>query len=121
MGLAAAVQFFAAAGSLLRRHDDELVQYGLVRLAEIPRLRIIGPRGVDRRVPVFTFVLEGLGPTTVARALDARGIAVRAGDMAALPLLKRFGANEAVRASAYVYSARADIDRLADALREIGK
>jgi cysteine desulfurase / selenocysteine lyase len=121
VGLAAAVRFFDAAGPLLRRHDDELVQHGLVRLAEIPRLRIIGPRGADRRVPVFTFVLEGLAPTTVARALDARGIAVRAGDMAALPLLKRFGANEAVRASAYVYSTRADIDRLADALREIGK
>ena len=121
VGLAAAVRFFEAAGPLLRRHDDELVQYGLVRLAEIPRLRIIGPRGADRRVPVFTFVLEGHAATTVAHALDARGIAVRAGDMAALPLLKRFVANEAVRASAYVYSTRGDIDRLADALREIGK
>ena len=41
--------------------------------------------------------------------------------MAALPLLERFGAAEAVRASAYVYSTRADIDRLADVLRDIGK
>jgi cysteine desulfurase / selenocysteine lyase len=121
VGLAAAVRFFEAAGPRVRRHDDDLVQYGLARLAEIPRLRIIGPRGADRRVPVFTFVLEGRAPATVARALDARGIAVRAGDMAALPLLKRFGAIEAVRASAYVYSTRGDIDRLADALREIGK
>ena len=120
-GLAAAVRLFEAAGPLLRRHDDELVEHGLARLAEIPRLRLIGPRGPDRRVPVFTFVLEGHAPTAVARALDARGIAVRAGDLAALPLLKRFGANEAVRASAYVYSTRADIDRLADALRDIGQ
>ena len=121
VGLAAAVRFFDAAGPRLRRHADELVDYGLVRLAEIPGLRIIGPRGADRRVPVFTFVLEGLAATTVARALDARGIAVRAGDLAALPLLERFGAKEAVRASAYVYSTRRDIDRLAEALREIGK
>jgi cysteine desulfurase / selenocysteine lyase len=121
VGLAAAVRFFEAAGPLLRRHEDDLVQYGLVRLADIPRLRIIGPHEADRRVPVFTFVLEGHAPTAVARALDARGLAVRAGDLAALPLLKRFGAAEAVRASAYVYSTRADIDRLADALRDIGK
>ena len=120
-GLAAAVRWFEAAGPLLRRHDDQLVKYGLARLTEVPRLRLIGPREADRRVPVFTFVLEGLAPTTIAQALDARGIAVRAGDMAALPLLKRFGATEAVRASAYVYSRRDDIDRLADALREIGK
>jgi cysteine desulfurase/selenocysteine lyase len=121
VGLAAAVRFFEAAGPLLRRHDDELVQYGLTRLSELPRVRIIGPRRADRRVPVFTFVVEGHAATSVARALDARGIAVRAGDMAALPLLKRFGATEAVRASAYVYSTRADIDRLADALRELTK
>jgi cysteine desulfurase/selenocysteine lyase len=121
VGLAAAVRFFETAGPRLRRHDDELVQHGLARLGAIPRLRIIGPLGADRRVPVFTFVLRGMAPTTVARALDARGIAVRAGDMAALPLLKRFGASEAVRASAYVYSTRDDIDRLADALREIAK
>lgn len=121
VGLAAAVRFFEAAGPLLRRHDDELVRHGLGRLAEIPRVRIIGPRGADRRVPVFTFVVEGHAPTSVARALDARGIAVRAGDMAALPLLKRFGATEAVRASAYVYSTPGDIDRMASALRELDR
>jgi cysteine desulfurase/selenocysteine lyase len=119
VGLAAAVKFFQTAGPLLRTHDDELVRHGLARLSQVPRLRIIGPRSPENRVPVFTFVIEGQQPTAVARALDARGIAVRAGDLAALPLLKRFGVTEAVRASAYVYSTREDIDRLADALREL--
>jgi selenocysteine lyase/cysteine desulfurase len=41
--------------------------------------------------------------------------------MAAMPLLKRFGVSEAIRASAYVYSTLRDIDRLADALRGIAK
>lgn len=44
---------------------------------------------------------------------------MRAGDMAALPLLKRFGVDEAVRASAYVYTSTRDLDRLADALTRI--
>jgi cysteine desulfurase / selenocysteine lyase len=70
---------------------------------------------------VFTFVIEGRTPMNVARALDEQGIAVRAGDMAAMPLLKRFGTSEAIRASAYVYSTLGDIDRLADALHGIGK
>jgi cysteine desulfurase/selenocysteine lyase len=121
VGLAAAVRFFEAAGPLLARHDDELVRHGLARLAEIPRVRILGPRGFERRVPVFTFVVEGFAAASVARALDARGIAVRAGDMAALPLLKRFGRTEAVRASAYVYSTPGDIDALADVLREFAR
>ena len=119
VGLAAAIAFFEQAGSLLQRHDDELVRHGLARLSALQRVRVIGPRGPDNRVPVFTFVVEGQQATAVAKALDGRGIAVRAGDMAALPLLKRFGTAEAVRASAYVYSTRADLDRLADALGEL--
>ncbi|HSL20250.1 MAG TPA: cysteine desulfurase [Vicinamibacterales bacterium] len=120
VGLAAAVQFFETAGhERLRRHDQDLVEYGLARLAEIPRLRIIGSKRPAQRVPVFTFVIDGHSAASIARALDARGIAIRAGDMAALPLLKRFGATEAARASAYVYSTRHDLDRLADALRNV--
>jgi len=44
---------------------------------------------------------------------------VRAGDLAALPLLKRFGVTEAVRASAYLYNTVDDLDRLADGLRAL--
>jgi cysteine desulfurase/selenocysteine lyase len=122
VGLAAAVRFFEAAGhDAWSRHDHALVTHGLERLSAIPRVRLIGPRSADNRVPVFTFVLEGRSPMDVARALDEQGIAVRAGDMAAMPLLKRFGASEAIRASAYVYSTPRDIDRLADALHGIGQ
>jgi cysteine desulfurase/selenocysteine lyase len=117
VGLAAAIRFFEEAGTdAWSRHDQALVKHGLERLAGVPRLRLIGPRSSESRVPVFTFVLEGRSPMEVARALDEQGIAVRAGDMAALPLLKRFGASEAIRASAYVYSTLNDIDQLAEAL-----
>jgi cysteine desulfurase/selenocysteine lyase len=119
VGLAAAVRFFEAAGPALLRHDDELVRHGLAMLQQIRGLRLIGPRTAERRVPVFTFVVEDHPATAVAKALDARGIAVRAGDMAALPLLKRFGTGEAVRASAYVYSTVEDLDRLAAGLRAL--
>lgn len=121
VGLAAAVKFFEAAGPAFQRHDDELVRHGLAVLRQIRGLRLIGPRSPERRVPVFTFVVEGHSAVAVAKALDARGIAVRAGDMAALPLLKRFATNEAVRASAYVYSTTGDLDRLADGLRTLTK
>jgi cysteine desulfurase/selenocysteine lyase len=119
VALAAAVRFLASAGTLVQRHDDQLVRHGLARLSQVPRLRIIGPRSPENRIPVFTFVVDGQPATAVAKALDAQGIAVRAGDMAALPLLKRFGVTEAVRASAYVYSTAADLDRLADALQSL--
>jgi cysteine desulfurase / selenocysteine lyase len=121
VGLAAAVRFLEASMPQLRSHDDRLVQHGLSRLSRIPGLRLLGPPEAANRIPVFTFVLAGHQPSVVARALDERGIAVRAGDMAALPLLKRFRTAEALRASAYVYSTTEDLDRLADALTEIAK
>jgi cysteine desulfurase / selenocysteine lyase len=114
------VSFFEHAGrDLLQRHDDTLARHGLMQLRKIPGLRLIGPTSTERRVPVFTFSLDGIAATAVAAELDRRGIAVRAGDMAALPLLKRFGIREAVRASAYVYSTPADLDRLVDTLLQI--
>jgi cysteine sulfinate desulfinase/cysteine desulfurase/selenocysteine lyase len=120
VGLAAAIRFLESAGSeRLWRHDQEIVRHGLARLGSIRGLRLIGPHHADQRVPVFTFVIDGQPPAALARALDERGIAIRAGDMAALPLLERFGASEANRASAYVYSTPDDIDRLADTLEAI--
>ena len=116
VGLAAAVRFFETAGPGLWHHDHALVEHGLERLLRVPRLRLIGPRRSERRAPVFTFNIEGRAATEVAKALDTQGIAVRAGDLAAVPLLKRFGVSEAVRASAYVYSTTGDLDRVADAL-----
>ena len=120
VGLHAAIRVFDRVGDeALRAHDEALVRRGLERLRAVPRLQLLGPTQLAGRVPVFTFVLGGVPATSVAQQLDRRGIAVRAGDMAALPLLTRFGVREAVRASAYLYSTPDDFDRLADALGEI--
>jgi cysteine desulfurase/selenocysteine lyase len=120
VGLAAAIDFLTSAGKQATwLHDQDLVRHGLTRLREVKGLRLIGPASAPNRVPVFTFVIEGISPVAIATSLDSKGIAIRAGDMAALPLLKRFGVSEAARASAYLYSTREDIDRLIDALIEL--
>lgn len=120
VGLHAAIRLFDRIGyDAIRAHDETLVTRGLERLGTVSRLRLLGPSQPAGRVPVFTFTLAGLPAASIAQELDRRGIAVRAGDMAALPLLKRFGVTEAVRASAYLYSTPADLEHLAGALNEI--
>jgi cysteine desulfurase/selenocysteine lyase len=52
----------------------------------------------------------------VAQVLDADGIAVRAGHHCAKPLMRRFGVTATTRASLYLYSTRAEVDALVDAL-----
>jgi selenocysteine lyase/cysteine desulfurase len=55
------------------------------------------------------------------RRLDASGIAVRAGDLASFPLLRRLGTTSAARASCYLYTQTGEIDRLIDALRNLAQ
>jgi cysteine desulfurase / selenocysteine lyase len=120
VGLAAAIQYLGSQDRIaLDRHEAQLTQHGLERLGEIRGLRLLGPRSALHRVPVFSFVIPGHSPADVLRHLDSRGIAVRAGDLAALPLLKHFGVSEAVRASCYLYTETFELDRLADALRRL--
>ena len=120
VGLAAAVQYLRSQNrSALESHEVELTQYALGQLTDIPGLRLLGPRSAAQRVPVFSFVLAGHSPAEVLQHLDMRGIAIRVGDLAALPLLKRFGVTAAARASCYLYTETAELDRLAAALREL--
>lgn len=119
VGLAAAAQLLMSSRDAFGRQDDVLVRRGHRRLGAVRGLGLIGSSRPELKVPVFTFTLEGWKAGDLAAALDARGIAVRAGDMAALPLLKRFGATEAVRASAYIYNTVDEIDRFADALEDL--
>lgn len=88
----------------------------LQRLGELSRVRLFGTRDASRRIPVFAFVAEGRTPIELVRALDAEGIAIRAGDLASLPLLQTYGVRAAARASCYLYTTTDDVDRFADAL-----
>jgi cysteine desulfurase/selenocysteine lyase len=119
IGLAAAARLLMSSRAALATHDETLVRRGLRRLRAVPGVRIIGSSQPLHRVPVFTFTFDGWKAADLGAALDARGIAVRAGDMAALPLLKRFDVTEVVRASAYLYNTVEEIDRFADALEDL--
>ena len=119
VGVAAAARFLISRRDAVQSQDEALVRRGLRRLREVRGLRLLGDVPAVERLPVFTFALNGWKAADVAAALDRQGIAVRAGDMAALPLLRRFGLTEAVRASAYVYNTVDEIDRLAEALHDL--
>jgi cysteine desulfurase / selenocysteine lyase len=122
IGLAAAVQYLIRQDrEAIERHEAQLTRYALNRLMEIPGLRLLGPQDPAHRAPVFSFVLRNYSPQEVLHHLDSRGIAIRAGDLAALPLLKRFGVNSAARASCYLYTQILDIDRLSSALQELAR
>jgi cysteine desulfurase/selenocysteine lyase len=122
IGLAAAVRFVDSIGrDAVRAYEDSLTTYTLQRLNEVPRLRLLGPSRPKDRLPIFAFDLGGVSASEVSRRLDAENIAIRAGDLSALPLLRRFGLESAARVSCFFYTSHAEIDLLVAGLRRIVK
>ena len=117
VGLAAAVEFLESLGrEALWNREQELTRYALSRFKEVRGLRILGPTDPGNRISVFSFVIENRNVLDVVKQLDVMGIAVRGGDLASLPILKRMGVHEAIRASCYAYTSTEEIDRLITAL-----
>ena len=121
VGLAAAVRFLESLGRKeLWRREQELTEHVLSRLGKVKGVRILGPMKASERISVFSFVVENGKPLDIAALLDRLGVAVRAGDLASLPALKRFGVTAAVRASCYIYTSKEDINRFIVGLQQQG-
>jgi cysteine desulfurase / selenocysteine lyase len=118
VGLAAAVRFLTEVGrENILAHERDLLAYALARLAEIPDLRLLGPRDPEKRSGVVSFTLADVHPHDLATITDARGVAIRAGHHCAQPLMRRMQVPATARASFYLYNTREDVDRLVDALQ----
>ncbi len=118
VGLAAAIDYLNGIGfDAIERYETALLDYAVDALLGIKGLRLVGmPKA---RGGVISLVMAGIPDMEVARALDAEGIAVRAGTHCAQPILARFGLASSVRPSFAFYNTRAEADLLVDALRRI--
>jgi cysteine desulfurase/selenocysteine lyase len=122
VGLAAAIRFITDIGyPALQRHEAELTGALLSELARVPGLSLIGPPEARDRICLCSFTLPAVPPDQILSRLDEEGFAVRSGDLAALPLLRRFGVTRAVRASLYLYNTRAEVARLGAELRRMAQ
>ena len=122
IGLAAAVEYLQGLGmEQVYRHERELLEYALEKLAQIEGLELYGPPPRPQevnRLGIISFNLEGVHPDDVALVLNSHGIAIRSGHHCTQPLLRRLGIPHAARASFYIYNTKEEIDRLAEALEE---
>jgi cysteine desulfurase / selenocysteine lyase len=121
VGLGAAIDYVSNVGlETLESYEQELLDYALPRLAEVPGLRLFGPPA-ERRAGIVSFELEGVHPHDVAQILDWEGVAVRAGHHCNQPLMRRLGVPATTRASFYLYTVAEEIDRLVEGLHKVRK
>ncbi len=97
-GLSAAVDYLRNMGmENIHEHEKSLTGYCLKKMKEIDEVEVYGPE--KNRGGVIPFNLRGIHPHEIASILDSEGIAIRAGNHCAMPLMKRLGVVASVRAS----------------------
>ncbi len=118
IGLKAAIEYVEAIGfDAITAHEARLTDHALARLSDIPGLRVLG--AAQDRGGVFSFTMQGAHAHDIATLLDRQGIAVRAGNHCAEPLMRRLGVDSSARASTGIYTTMAEIDALADTLLRV--
>ena len=88
------------------RYNEEVRDYLLDALMTDERITLYGiPREAnDEKIPLFSFVVNGVHHEDLALILDKMGIAVRSGQMCAEPLMDRFGVTGMLRVSLAPYN-----------------
>jgi cysteine desulfurase/selenocysteine lyase len=118
IGLVAAIEYVESIGyDAIAAHEAALTEHAIARLSAVKGLRLMG--SAQDRGGVFSFTLHGAHAHDVATLLDRQGIAVRAGNHCAEPLMRRMGVDSSARASCGIYTTLAEIDSLADTLERV--
>ncbi|MEN6300281.1 MAG: cysteine desulfurase [Anaerolineaceae bacterium] len=121
VGLGAAVDYLSEVGmEAIAFHEQEIIEYALERLEEIPGVQVIGPPAKFKG-GVAAFTIDDIHPHDIAQILDHYGIAVRAGHHCAMPLHEKFDLSATTRASFYLYNDFSEVDRLADGIYQVIK
>lgn len=118
VGLAAALDYVSDTGRTdIESREKELLQYATERLSSIKGLKIYG--NAEKKIPVVSFLLQGIHQYDTGMILDKMGIAVRTGNHCAQPVMERFGIDGTVRASLCFYNTREEIDSLVEGLEKV--
>lgn len=100
--------------SFLHKHESSLTETMRNRLLNINGLTLYGES--EKKLPIFSFNIEGVHHTDLAMLLDKMGVAVRSGMMCCEPLMSRFKVTGMIRASMLVYNTVDEIDLFIEAL-----
>ena len=96
----------------LLKISDSITEYISEELRSMGNVRVFGvPRGTEEnKIPLFSFVVEGVHHEDLALILDKMGIAVRSGQMCAEPLMNRMGVTGMLRASFAPYNTQEEAE-----------
>ena len=116
IGFGVALDYLMSVGfGNIAAHEDELVAYAASKLRALEWLTLQG--SAKDRGAIFSFTMAGAAHAhDISTILDKKGIAVRAGQHCAGPLMDHLGINASCRASFAFYNTKQEFDALVDGL-----
>jgi len=115
IGLGAAVKYIQGIGlDVIQNHGRDLTKYAMKKLTQLDVIKIHGNQ--HDRGPVISFEVTGVHPHDLAQFLDQDGIAIRAGQLCAQPIMDKLGVFSTNRASFYLYNNEQDIDKFCESI-----
>lgn len=97
------------------QHESQIAAE-LLKLQDVPGVRVLGPLDLSKRIATVSFEVEGVHPHDVGQFLDAQGIAIRVGHHCAQPIHRHFGVYASNRASVGVYNTIEEARELIEAV-----
>jgi cysteine desulfurase family protein (TIGR01976 family) len=122
-GVAAAAEFLRSGWAEAQRHEQALLGRMEAGLRALEHVTMHTPPFVEGRAPTSIFTVAGHRPDAVARSLAEVGVAVWSGDNYACELidaLRLRAGGGAVRAGIVRYNNDDDVDRLLQAVADLG-
>ena len=117
VGLAAAIDYIEKKGyENIKKIEDEIVNYAKQEMARLNFVETYYTKNSKNHSSVISFNIKGVHPHDLATILDSFGVAVRAGDHCAQPLIRFLKLPATCRASFYIYNTKEDVDRLINGL-----
>ena len=99
----------------IAEYEAELKDYAFEKLTALNWLKLQGQP--DDKGAIFSFTMDNAGHAhDISTILDKKGVAVRAGQHCAGPLMDHMGINASCRASFAFYNTKSEVDTLVSAL-----
>ncbi len=117
IGLAAAFDYMSQLDwNAIEIHERRLLEATNAALLDLPGITIQGT--VPGKVCVVSFTMDGIHPHDIGTILDSDGVAIRAGNHCAQPLMARYGIPSSARASFAFYNTLEEVEVLAKAVQK---
>ncbi|PID43224.1 MAG: cysteine desulfurase CsdA [Proteobacteria bacterium] len=118
IGLSTAINYLDSLDRCaIETHEAELLAQSIELGKTIPGMRLVGT--ANNKVPVMSFLIDGLHPSDIGTLLDQQGIAIRTGHHCAMPLMQRLDIPGTARVSFAFYNTAEEVETFFHALAKI--